>query len=482
MALKVGVFLMLGPALTGAASGAAPGTASGAAAGDGNIGDLRFGAAYARARNISPDLQEARASLRAAERTLDAAHSAYLPQLGAKADYDYIHQHVNGDYYDIIDIDRGDTFNRYGYGLGLSQGLYRPDLLGAIDLAKVGITGAGLVLDETESQVAVQVARDYFTVVDTLETLRASYAELSATAEQLRQTESRQQYGLVKESDVALVRAALASAEADKIDAENNVETARLKLALAIGADFTRVGVLMAQTPLPRLTPSNLDAWVKTAIDNRAALAAAKQGTEAARLGVEAAKSARLPKLDLVGSRVWFDSSGGISGARTDLDERIGIELKLPLFTSGAISATVGKAEAQYETAQARARGTEMQIRAGVQRAFMAAQSSYSQIDARKRAVDAAHDAERTAQVGLDVGTVTLADWLQSVRKRYEAERDFARERLVYLRALIELKAAAGVLGREDMSRVELLLKLPDPGWPAPTSFKPVSEPDAGTP
>ncbi len=453
-----------------------------AAAQDGHLGDLRFGAAYARARGLSPDINAANATVDMAKRTLDTARAAQFPQIGFKADYDYTHQAVEGDYFGVADLDRSDSFNRYGYGVGLSQGVFRPDLLGAVDVAKVGVTGAQLALTETESAVAVQVASEYLAVVDALETLRAQYAELSSTDEQLRQTEIRQRSGLVKDSDVALVRAARESAEANKIDGENAVEAARLKLMLTVGGEFDRVGILQPQTPLPLLNPADLGTWVATALDKRAAIGAAKQAVEAARLGVDMAKNARLPKVDIVGSRVWFDADGGVSGARTDLDERIGLELKLPIFTSGALSANIAKSEAQLEQVQAKGRSTELQIKAGVQRAYMAAISAYRQIDARKRAVDAALDAERTTRVGFEVGTVTTADWLQSVRKRFEAERDFARERLGYLLALVQLKAAAGVLGREDMSRVELLLKFPEPGWPQPpplSSATADSQPDA---
>lgn len=443
---------------------------------DGNLGDLRFGAAYARARGLSPDINAANATIDAAKRSFETARAAQFPQIGLKGDYDYAHQSVEGDYFGVADIDRSDKFNRYGYGVGLTQGVYRPDLLGAVDLARVGIDGAELALSETEAGVAVQLAQEYLTVADKLETLRAQYAEFFATDEQVRQIENRQHFGLVKDSDVALVRAARASAEANKIDGENAVEAARLKLALTVGGEFKRIGVLMGQTPLPLLNPSDLDAWIKTALDKRAAIAASKKGIEAAQLGVDLAKGARLPKVDIVGSRVWFDADGGVSGARTDLDERIGVEVKLPIFTSGALSANIAKAQSQVEIAEAKARSTELKIKSGVQQAYMAAVSSYRQIDARKRAVEAALDAERTTRVGLDVGTVTTADWLESVRKRYGAERDYARERLSYLLSLVQLKAAAGVLGREDMSRVELLLKFPEPGWPAQTSFQPVGD------
>lgn len=431
------------------------------------LGDLRFGAAYARATGLSPDIQAANATVDAAKRTLDAARAAHLPQLGVKGEYDYVHQSVEGDYFGVADIDRSDGFERYAYGLGITQGVYRPDLLGAIDLAKTGVNGAELALNEAESQVAVQVAREYLLVIDALETLRAQYAQLSATQSQLRQAEERHRFGLIKDSDLALMRAAKASAEADTIDGENAVASAKLTLSLTVGGNVNRVAVLMPQTPLPMLSPADLDTWIKTALERRAAIGGARAGEQAARVNLDVARDKRLPTVDIVGSRVWFDAKGGVSGARTDLDERIGVEVKLPLFTSGALSASIAKSKADLLKAEAETQSVELKVKAAVQRAYMEAVSAYRQIDARSRAVEAARDAERTTQVGYDVGTETTADWLQSVRKRVEAERDYARERLTYLLALIELRSAAGVLGREDMARVELLLKFPEPGWPS---------------
>lgn len=433
-----------------------------------NLGDLRFGAAYVRARGLSPDLNVANAAVTVAKSAERTARSAEYPQIGLKGDYDWTHQKVEGDYYGVADLDRSDTFNRYAYGLGLTQALYRADLFRAVDLARLNVGASELALDVAESKIAVQLAQDYFMVVDALELLRGQYAELSSTIEQQRQIENRQSSGLVKESEVALVRAARASAEADKIDAEDAVQAARLKLALTVGGEFKRIAILQPQTPLPRLTPGDLQSWIKTALDRQPALAAARTGVQAARVGVELSKSKRLPKVDIVGSHAWFDSDGGISGARRDLDQRIGVEVTVPLFTSGAISADIDRAGAQLAQSEAKLSSAELQVKTAVQKAWMSATSAYRQIGARRRAVEAATDSEASTRGGLEVGTETTADWLAAVRRRYEAERDYARERLAYLGALIELKAAAGVLNREDMARIELLLKFPEPGWPTP--------------
>jgi len=444
------------------------GSAMPAPAQEANLGDLRFGAAYVRARGLSPDLNIANAAVSVAKSAERTARAAEYPQIGLKGDYDWTHQSVEGDYYGVADIDSSDTFNRYAYGLGLTQALYRADLFRAVDLAKLNVSAAELSLDTTESKIAVQLAKDYFLVVDALEVLRGQYAALSATIEQQKQIENRASSGLVKESDVALVRAARASAEADKIDAEDAVESARMKLALTVGGEFKRVAVLQPQTPLPKMAPADLASWIKTALDKQPALAAARTGVQAARVGIDLSKSRRLPKVDIVGSHAWFDSDGGISGARRDLDQRIGVEVTVPLFTSGAISADIDRATAQLAQSEAKLSSAELQVKTAVQQAWMRAASSYRQIDARRRAVEAATDSETSSKVGLEVGTETTADWLQAVRRRYEAERDYARERLVYLGSLIELKAAAGVLNREDMARMELLLKFPEPGWPQP--------------
>lgn len=432
------------------------------------LGDLRFGAAYVRARSLSPDLQVASAAVSVARSAEQTARSAEFPQIGIRGEYDWAHQKVEGDYFGVVDIDRSDTFNRYAYGLGLTQALYRPDLFRTVDLAKINVSAAELSMDSAEAKIALQLARDYFAVIDALEVLRGQYAQLSATIEQQRQIEDRFSSGLVKESDVALVRAARASAEADKIDAEDAVQAARMKLALTVGGDFRRIGVLQPQTPLPPLNPGDLQSWLKTALEKQPALAAARAAVEASRVGIELSKSRRLPKVNIVGSHSWFDADGGISGARTDLDQRIGVEVTMPLFTSGAISADVNRAEAQLMQSEAKLSSAELEVKTEVQRAWMSAASSQRQIDARRRAVEAAIQSESSTRVGLEVGTETTADWLQSVRRRYEAERDLARERLAYLGSIIQLKAAAGVLNREDMARTELLLKFPEPGWPQP--------------
>ncbi len=445
------------------------------------LGDLRLVSAYVLARGLSAEVNTANADVSIALGTRDRARAAQYPQLGAKVEYDYAHQSVEGDYFGFADIDRSDSFDRFAYGVSASQGVYRPDLWNATDIANAGLRGAELGLSEAESGLAVRLAQEYLLVVTLMETLRAQLAELSATEEQQRQVEDRARSGLVRDADVAAVRAARESAVANKIDIENNLEAARLKLRISVGGDFKRIAVLMPQTPLPKLDPPELDTWVATALEKRPALAAAREGVVAAQLGLSIAKGRRLPTVDLVGSHAYFDSSGGISGAREDLDQRIGLELKLPLFTSGLVTADIHRAEGQLARAQAQASGAQQGVKAGVQRAYMSAISSYRQIDARRRALDAAVEAERTSRVSFEVGTVTAADWLDVVRKRFNAARDFSRERLNYLLAVVQLKAATGVLTRDDLTRVERLLVFPDDNFMQPpdlasASFAPGTE------
>lgn len=436
------------------------------------LGDLRLVSAYTRARDRSAEINTANADVSIAEGTRDRARAAQYPQVGLKGEYDYSRQAVEGDYFGIVDLDRSDTFDRYAYGVGLTQGVYRPDLWDAAGIAGAGLRSARFIQSEAEALLAVRLAQEYLRVVDLMEGLRAQLAELSATEEQQRQVENRQRSGLVKDSDVAVVRAARESAVANKIDIENNLEAARLKLSISVGGSFKRVGVLMPQTPLPALEPTDLDSWVAVALEKRPAIAASKEAIEASRLGVDVAKSRRLPTVDLVGSHAYFDASGGVSGAREDTDQRIGLELKLPLFTSGAVSAEIRRAEGQLARSQSQSDGARQDVKAGVQRAYMAAVSSYRQIDARRRALEAATEAERISRVSFEVGTSTAADWLDSVRKRFGAERDFSRERLKYLIAVIQLKAATGVLARQDLTGVERLLQFPDDNWLDPPNLQ----------
>ena len=107
-----------------------------------------------------------------------------------------------------------------------------------------------------------------------------------------------------------------------------------------------------------------LEELVAVALDRNSGLAATRSTSDAAREGIAVARGAQLPALDVVGLGEYFPRRERLlifrHGFRKDdnpFENAIasyGLEVKLPLYTSGRIEHGIGLAEARADAARFR--------------------------------------------------------------------------------------------------------------------------------
>ncbi|MEC9359750.1 MAG: TolC family outer membrane protein [Pseudomonadota bacterium] len=388
-----------------------------------------------------------------------AARGKLLPQLGVQAEYDWIRQEVDGTYYGFEDVSRGDTFERYAYGAAFSQTVYRLDQF--IDLKKADsqIGQARLALADAKDELQIGVAKAYFALLSAQETLTSVRAEKEAVARQLDQMQGRFDSGLVADADLKAAQSRQDLVLADEISAENEVEIARTQIELVSGRLFTDLEGLPADVPLPPLDYEQIEDWIDRAMQHNLPLLEQTVVAHIAGLEYDKARALRMPQVDVVGSYAFFDQNGGISGAREDLDERIGVAVTLPLYSGGQIATGIRYADKLQKSEQALLDQARAQALQDTRSGFLNARSALARSRALDHAVQSAIAAEEAAQVGFDVGTRTQAELLNAVRERYAAQRDFALARYAYVLATLELKRAAGKLTAGDLDEINSMLR-----------------------
>ncbi|MDT0497587.1 TolC family outer membrane protein [Algiphilus sp. W345] len=388
-----------------------------------------------------------------------AARGKLLPQLGVQADYDWIRQEVDGTYYGFPAINSSDNFERYLYGAALSQTIFRMDQF--IDLKKADsqIGQARLALATAKDELQVGVAKAYFALLGAQETLISVRAEKEAVGRQLDQMQGRFDSGMVADADLKAAQSRQDLVLAQEISAENEVEIARTQIELVSGRLFADVETLPADVPLPALEYDRVENWIDRAMQHNLPLLEQTLVAHIAGLEYDKARSKRLPQIDLLGTYAFFDQDGSISGAREDLDERIGVSVTLPIYSGGQISTGIRYADKLWKSEQALLENARAQALQSTRSGFLNARSALARSHALENAVQSAIAAEEAAQVGFDVGTRTQAELLNAVRERYAAQRDFALARYAYLLSTLELKQAAGKLTAADLDEINSMLR-----------------------
>ena len=307
--------------------------------------------------------------------------------------------------------------------------------------------------------MAIRVAEAYFAILAAHDNVDFAYAERTAIARQLEQAQKRFEVGLIAITDVQEAKARFDSAEAQAILAENVLENAYQALVVITGDPSIRnLARLEKQLDLSLPDPANPDDWVDLALKNNRDLIAAQEDLAAARYERDKRNRRGYPTVDLVASYADRSIDDDLLGDSDQEDLTVGIELQIPLYTGGRISAEQAEAEAQLVAAQ---NNTLLQNRLASQRsriAFLDVVSGISQVNALKQALESSNVALEATQAGFEVGTRTSVDVLISLRETYRAQRDYASSRYDYLLNKLRLKQAAGTLMEDDLRDINRLL------------------------
>lgn len=307
--------------------------------------------------------------------------------------------------------------------------------LADVEAARADLAGAQLSL-------AAQIARLYFTVIESghqLELARSTAASQQRSAEQI---EDRYARGLRTSLDLRLARSSAASSRAMVAARETQLDGVTRQLEVLLGR--YPAAALKPSQELTALTddiPAGLPADL---VARRPDLAASERRLLAARLRVTEAKRALLPRISLTAS------GGRSSEALGDLLDgdfsvwNLVSNVTQPLFQGGRLRAQVDLAAAGHEMALADYAATALRAFSEVETALVRAAGLADQAAATNTAAAEAQAAELVAGDRYARGLSNYIALLESQRRAFEARSQLLAVRLQQLTARIDLYLALG--------------------------------------
>lgn len=409
---------------------------------------------YELSNNNSAVFLAAVAEYEAAKEASPQAWAAVLPQLNLQG------QHSN------IDEDRTisgtttiDSYDTDQYTLSLTQTIYNQSQFDQISQASAQVAAAGANFAHAKHELILRVAQRYFDVLAANDTLLFSRAEKQSIKEQLHQTRERFRVGLIAITDVHEAQARYDQAVASEIDAENKYTISLEDLRVVTNKRITSLVPLTTKAPLIVPEPADINAWVKTALDNNLLLLAADKSKQAARHALGIARSGHLPTLDLEADYTDYESSGGRFGALEQDSTTVSLVLTIPLYAGGGVNSASRQAAANYEKARQKHEQQRRLTISKARNAYLTAISNISRVKALKQALRSSKTALEATQAGYEAGTRTAVDVLDSQRDLFHAQRNYAHARYNYIMETLRLKQAAGTLAVKDLQQVNAWLQ-----------------------
>jgi protease secretion system outer membrane protein len=284
--------------------------------------------------------------------------------------------------------------------------------------------------------------------------LQLALAQRDALARQRESNRRLMTSGEGTVTDTLETQARLDLAEAEVIATQDKVEASREALAIAIGQEIRSLAPLkndfrpeaLPIAPLGELLAA-IDTYSPSVTEQRLQLAAA--GHEASR-----ARAARLPKLELVANLYRANSDTISTFQQESLTTAVGLQLRVPLYSGGAMAASVKQAVAGRNRAAAVLEATTQESRVMLRQHRNALVSGRSRIAALQVSLDSAALLIDATERSASAGARTNLDVLQARSQWYQVRRDLSLARYQYLVAYLELRRTAGLLDEGDLRLV----------------------------
>lgn len=406
---------------------------------------------YEQALTQDAQLAAAKAVRDAALEARPLAKAGLLPNVSASGSVNYQDRDANGG------LLTDDSYANADATLSLTQALYRRDRTIRVDQADLQVAAAEADYNQAEQDLILRVARAYFGVLSAQDNLTFVRAEKKAIERQLDQAKQRFEVGLIAITGVHEAQARFDQSRADEIVAQNDLDQAREALREIIGMAPATLAGLVNGLPLQPPLPAEMADWSQRALSTNPSILSAQYSTEVAHREVEVQRAARQPSVDLFGSYA-LNRTGSTSGS--DLNTAtVGVQLAVPLYTGGSISASIRQALANYQAAQERLDSSRKAVDRQARDAYRGVLASISRVHALKATTISAQSALDATTAGFDVGTRTLVDVLNSQRDLFRAQRDYAQSKYDYILNLFGLELAAGTLDRTDLETMNAWLK-----------------------
>lgn len=350
-------------------------------------------------------------------------------------------------------------YRNYASELRLEQPLFDYRAWASYRVGDARAARAELEFESRLQALAVDVLRAYTDVLLAREQRRLADNRVAMLEALLEQNTRLVDAGEGTRTDALETRSQLALARAEQSQAGDDLALARRRFHSLTG---------QPDDPAPQpdspglqglsLEQAALESWQAQAINHSPVLAAGREEVRAARGEVERQRAGHLPRVSLYASTRKTDSdSENTYGQSYDTDS-YGIQIEVPLFSGGGVSASRRQAAAREAGSEYRLAASRDEVLTAVEEQWRACFGSRERIAALNLAVDSSEQLLEATRMSVLGGERNNQDLLEAERQAHVAQRDLAEARYAYVNAWLALHQQAGVLTSKRIRQVSSAL------------------------
>ncbi|MEZ0262675.1 MAG: TolC family outer membrane protein [Alphaproteobacteria bacterium] len=395
----------------------------------------------------NPELQAARAELRAVDETYAQAFSGFRPVVTAEAAVSSSH-------------DNGDNSDSHadpkGVALGLEQSIYSGgSTLADMRASSNVIKAQRALLHSKEQQVLLEAVKAYLDVLRDQEILNSNRNNTEVLSQRLKEARERLRLGDITRTDVSQAESRHAQATAERVAAEGFLKSSR--------AAFEKVSGLTAEKlkrPGAKLAlPATLDEALEVGDRLNPVIIFTQYSEQAAAATTRSIQGELYPQVGVSGG---LDHTYDPTGSGNDQSTGAAVTLRatLPLYSGGSTASRIRQSRQVESQRRIQIRQAEREVKQAVTDAWSALVSARAQAEARAAEVKASGLARKNVKAEAEYGSRTTLDLL-------DAEQEYRNARVAQAIADHDAQLAAyGLLaatGRLTAQELGLAAPLYDP-------------------
>jgi len=399
--------------------------------------DARLGAAKADNLIYREEIGKARAQLRPSVR-MNAARGRNAME-----------------YTSIVGKTSSSYYNTVNYGVTIRQPVLNLSNFAAYKQAKALAAKSDIDLQKEDSALIVRITEAYCNALYAEDNLDFSQALIKAAQEQLQQAKRRFEKGFSTLTEINEAQANYDMALADGLEIVNSVEFTRRELEHLTGHYPDELCKLLPEKiDVAQPEPKSVQPWIDLALVNNQEVRGGAQEIKIAKREIEKQNFSRYPTIDLVGGRNYSQSENNYSIGSIYDTYSITLQLTMPIYSGGYVSASKRQAHAKWLKAQEQLTLQERKVQSDVRKYYNSIVSGIAQIRAYEQAVTSHEIALTGTKKGFEAGMRTNVDVLDAQQKLFLSRKNLAKSRYQYILNRLMLKQTTGTLSAGDVDEV----------------------------
>jgi outer membrane protein len=403
---------------------------------------------YRAALQNDPTLSAAEAAYRAGIEVVPQARSNLGPKVQASLSTSLDSANVNQQ-----PTVRGNTTEG---SLSLSQPLLNIGARRSLEQAKAQVPGIQAQLKTAQQELMLRVTRAYVDVLLAQDTLEQLQKQKEAVQVQLQRATRTFAIGTGTVIDREEAQARFDLITASELQGQGALAVAMRRLEGLLGQPIQ--GGLRGLNLSPLLVAQALEkestTWEKLAEERNLSVLQAQSVATAQRRAVGVVRADFLPTAAISAGLTQRNSSQSGLTLDSKSDGRsmaLGVQVAMPLWTSGSTSSRLRQAVALAEQADDNLVVARRSAKQEVRQAYINLTTGKSQVLAYEQAVESSQVSLNASLRGNEVGARTVVDVLNARQQAFQAQTDLARARYNLVINAFNLKAAVGGLSEADL-------------------------------